>query len=397
MTLPTLYKKASDGKLQVWNISVEGSIVITSYGDEGGKQQEARDLIKVGKNTGKKNATTPEQQAEAEAQSKWNRQVERKGYVADRERASRGETDAEGGIAPMLAHKFSEQGHKIVYSAFDQPKLDGERCTADYDPTSGTCSLWTRSRKPITGVPHINRAVEKQLQRFKGMRTDHIILDGELYNHEYRNRFEELMSFIRSATPKPGHEVVEFHIYDFPSEADKPFKARIILLIACLGIDLEKGLVLVETRKVEDEERLMEHFEYYRQQGYEGLMVRNADGLYVNKRSADLLKIKEFDDDEWKVVGVYEGRGKTAGCGILICAIDPNSPDVGAITPETAEILIKKGQHFAVKMKGDLDNLRPFFLDYEGTAKGRWVTVQYQGLTNKNKLPRFPVGVRFKD
>ena len=30
-------------------------------------------------------------------------------------------------------------------------------------------------------------------------------------------------------------------------------------------------------------------------------MVRNADGLYVNKRSYDLQKIKEFDDREFEI------------------------------------------------------------------------------------------------
>ncbi len=43
-----------------------------------------------------------------------------------------------------------------------QPKLDGIRCIAILD--DGVCTLWTRTRKPILGVPHIQREVERVFQ-----------------------------------------------------------------------------------------------------------------------------------------------------------------------------------------------------------------------------------------
>ena len=48
----------------------------------------------------------------------------------------------------------------------------------------------------------------------------------------------------------------------------------------------------------------MEAFEACRAQGYEGAMVRNAQGAYESHpthRSGDLQKIKEFDDAEWPI------------------------------------------------------------------------------------------------
>ena len=45
-----------------------------------GKQQEAHDLITVGKNHGQKNETTPQQQAIAEAKAKWEKQRNRRHY-----------------------------------------------------------------------------------------------------------------------------------------------------------------------------------------------------------------------------------------------------------------------------------------------------------------------------
>jgi predicted DNA-binding WGR domain protein len=79
MKLPTLYKKTSTGADQEWSISTEGSTIVTRWGRVGGAIQEGRDLIKVGKSFDKKNETTATQQAEAEAQSRWEKKLQ-KGY-----------------------------------------------------------------------------------------------------------------------------------------------------------------------------------------------------------------------------------------------------------------------------------------------------------------------------
>src|SRR5208282_2500868 len=103
------------------------------------------------------------------------------------------------------AHKFKEHGHKIVYPALGQPKLDGIRCIAIKQ--NGRCTLWSRTRKPILSMPHIIVAVES-------LPVDNIALDGELYHHDYRNDFEEITSLVRPDEPVPGHDVVQYHVYD---------------------------------------------------------------------------------------------------------------------------------------------------------------------------------------
>lgn len=70
---PTLYKKSSTGKIQQWNIAVLGSTIITTHGQFQGKLQTTEDTIKEGKNLGKANATTKEEQALAEAQLEMKR------------------------------------------------------------------------------------------------------------------------------------------------------------------------------------------------------------------------------------------------------------------------------------------------------------------------------------
>jgi hypothetical protein len=96
------------------------------FGQVGGKIQESHEIVNEGKNIGKKNETTVLQQALLQAEADWKDKL-KKGYVESIEDAQQGKLNAiiEGGIQPMLAHKFSEQGHKIKYPALCQPKLDG--------------------------------------------------------------------------------------------------------------------------------------------------------------------------------------------------------------------------------------------------------------------------------
>jgi DNA ligase-1 len=357
MKLAKLYKKTSTGQIQYWQIEAEGNFIVTRYGKEGGKEMVAKDMIREGKNTGRANATDSEEQAKREAQSQWEAKI-KKGYVENIVRAKEGETDHDGGWFPMLAHQFSEQGHKIIYPAFVQPKLDGHRCVSD---KAG--KLWTRTRKPYVSVPHIQKAIPLGVQ-----------LDGELYNHAYHDSFEKISHLVNQQTePAEGHEVVEYHVYDVNMPGS--FAERCAWLKK--NLPHTKPFVLVETIEVSNEDELMDAFDHYLSLGYEGAIVRNAGGVYEGKRSYDLQKIKEFDDAEFDIIGIEEGRGKLQGhAGKFICKT-------------------KDGTEFGAKAKGELSKLKEYFEDHS-LWKGKQLTVQYQGLTGKNKVPRFPVGLRFR-
>jgi len=374
--LPKLYKKTSTGAIQEWEVHVDiidnVATIITNYGQVGGKIQESRELVLEGKNIGRSNATTDVEQAFSQAKSDWEKQL-KKGYVDNEEDAQDGKVDAiiEGGIAPMLAHKFNEQGHKIKYPALVQPKLDGHRCIAQYDE-NGKVSLWSRTRKPITSMSHIIKALEEI-----GCNQS---LDGELYNHDYHNNFEELSSFIRQEEPQPGCEIVEYHVYDVPENMGMN-KNRNEYLQLYLKPLAEKypQIRIVETIVVNDEDELMDAFDHFVAQGYEGCMVRNMDGLYENKRSYNLQKVKEFDDSEFLIVGVKVGtKGSMAGKAVFTCQI----PYGGINT-------------FDCKMKGSMDELKKY-ADNPSLVIGKILTVQFQGYT-KYGIPRFPVGLRFRE
>ena len=393
--LPKLYKKTSTGAIQEWIVGIKvtdnGAVIVNNYGQVGGKIQESEELVREGKNIGKANETTAWQQAQAQAKARWEKQL-KKGYAQTIEDAEAGVTDdvIEGGVFPILAHKFAEQGHKIKYPALAQPKLDGHRCTSqrDVDTTivneqlsksTLSVSLWSRTRKIIPALPHINVAIERASLRIG---FDFERLDGELYHHDYRNNFEDLTSFIRQEEPKEGHEVVQYHVYDIPDE-NLTNKERYEILESLRPVFENTPIKIVETVIVNNEDELYAYLDDCLARGYEGCMARNMDGKYEYKRSYNLQKLKKFDDDEFRIVDLKVGnKGSMAGKAVFICE------------KYRDEQPLPVGETFDVKLRGNMDELTKY-ADDPSLVIGKILTVKFQGYTKYGK-PRFPVGERFR-
>lgn len=378
-TWPTLYKKASSGATVEWTIAVEGSTIVKRWGQTDGAIQETRDVIKEGKNAGRANATTAEEQAMAEAEAQWTKKL-KKDYNQDESKAGETSELIEGGILPMLAHKYRDKAAKIEWPAFAQPKLDGHRCLAIVD-AKGKCELWSRTRKRINSMTHIANAIE-------ALGVKNVIFDGELYNCAYHDRFQELSHFIRQSEFIPGCEIVQYHIYDIADETS-PFLTRTLEIKTheLEGIVVMKNvhpLVTVETVPVANEDELMVAFEHFLDIGYEGAMVRNSLSKYeipisASERSYNLQKVKKFDDAEFECISVNEGRGKLAGHAIFHC--------VRKFKGGTVE--------FDAKMKGNQDALKKYW-DNPKLVIGKQITVKYQGFTDAGK-PRFGVAWRIRE
>lgn len=379
MTLPTLYKRTSKGAIEQWSAWADGDRVVTEYGLVGGKLQQSTEIAEP-KNVGKANATTAEEQAIAQARSEWEAKRTRKGYTDDLVKAESGGNDGDGGMRPMLAQPFSKHGDKLVFPLYAQPKLDGIRCIAIVD--SDGVTLWSREQKRITAVPHIAQAVA-QLGLPVGT-----VLDGELYNHSLRADFEQIVSSVRKSSPvdDAAAKLIQYHIYDIPRSpllnGATSFHSRAQLLTEVIGSD-SASVTPVETVLHDDKDSLLAYFDSCRSRGYEGAIARAMHAPYEEgKRSYHLQKLKEFDEAEFAVVGVEEGIGKMAGLAIFVCTTVPGSVADGCL--------------FRCKMEGALDNLRQYLVD-ESLWRGKKLTVKYQGLTGKAKVPRFPVGKTIRD
>lgn len=362
-----LYKKTSTGKIQEWLIGVQGTTIVTTYGQVGGKMQTTIDYVKSGKNLGRKNETDQETQALKEATSQWLKK-KKAGYVASLKDAESGKTDSviEGGILPMLAKVYEENKSKIVFPVSVQPKLDGHRCIAVIDG-KGRVSLWTRTRKRLTSVPHIESAL-------KNLNLKNTILDGEIYADSLKSDFEKLTSAARKQEATEESKRLEYHIYD--CELPVCFTERFSYL--CSFLLTQRGpLKLVPTTVLTDEQEIKAKYETYIMLGYEGMMIRKHGIPYQNKRSDQLLKLKSFIDAEFKIVGVEEGRGKLTGhAGSFVC-LSKNAED-----------------RFNVKMEGATSKLKEYWENKEKYI-GQLLTVRYQKLSVYG-TPIFPVGVRIR-
>lgn len=410
LTLPELFKKNSDGSMQRWLCAVDGAAITRRYGKVGGAEMTTSDTVREGKNLGRANATTPEQQALLEAQSEWTQKL-KKGYHEDAAAAGRGEVDAEaicGGSGVMLAKDWDDHKGKVVYPVAVQPKLDGHRClaevTVDQIPTEGgvglsvDVTLWSRTRRPIRSMPHVISEIRSMvlaatpstLLALSGVavadfavgRSLSFWLDGELYTHELKADFEKLSSLIRPDEPREGHEQIQYHVYDtFPDGPEEcpGFEVRFPRLEPLLTT--EEYVRLVDTTpSVQDEAGVLAEHDARVADGYEGCMVRRLGVGYEKKRTSQLLKVKRFRDAEYRVVGLAEGRGKLAG-------------HVGAFVCEVPATATQPRREFSVKLAGETSLLR---LDLNQDKIGKRLTVKYQGITADGSL-RFPVGLRFVD
>ena len=320
-----------------------------------------------------------------------------------------------GPFLPMLAQTFnpadaataataSKKKKVITFPCFVQPKLDGLRCVSyatrrvpgGGNDTAPAVALQSRTGAFFTGLPHIAAALRPYL-----LQHPSVVIDGELYTDQMP--FEELAGLIKKKKITDSDverlKKVKYHVYDIYDRVqhDMPYSERMGVLASAvrrcgcvandtfhsggmsanhrvLRSDTEAAavVVLVRTEKVAALGDFRRLFAEFVEAGYEGIMLRNAAGVYrANYRSNDLQKYKEFMEDEYRIIDFKEGEGRDAGAVIWVC--------------ETAD-----GKEFSLRPRGSIEQRREWFNDGESYI-GKYVTVIFQELTEDGK-PRFPIG-----
>ena len=118
MDKKTLYCVNKSGGVQQWSVWTEGDTVIVEHGKLDGKLQR-KETVCTPKNQGRANETTPEQQAQLEAQSKWNKQYDK--YYRETVEEAR-ELLTEG---VMLAQDYTKKPHFLEERFYCSRKIDG--------------------------------------------------------------------------------------------------------------------------------------------------------------------------------------------------------------------------------------------------------------------------------
>lgn len=192
------------------------------------------------------------------------------------------------------------------------------------------------------------------------------VLDGELWLG--RGKYQQTVSVISQQQPHEGWREVKFMVFDLPA-SPQPFFERYAQMKAFAGQSLSPYLSIITQQRIASHSQLMVLLDDVASRGGEGLMLHHKEALYSEGRSANLLKLKKFEDAEAIVVAYKAGKGKYSGM-------------VGSL-----KLRMHNGQEFFVG-SGLTDALRT-----APPLLGSVVTYRHQGFTDKG-LPRFPVYLR---
>jgi DNA ligase-1 len=358
------YKVDSKGKVRIWYIEQNGDKYRTWDGTQGGKIKCSEWRVATPTNVGRSNERDGPAQALFEIEATYKKKCE-KDYHTSIESAK---SDGSHIFEAMLAEKYDA---KNFQPGFAQPKLDGFRCIANKD------GLWSRSGKPYVSCPHIMEALAPLFAE-----DPDLILDGELYNHELRDNFNEIASLIGTKSDKKltaehyakTRAMVQYHVYDMPSHNGNFVERNLYLAEMLYNVDVtprfEPFIQFVETHKIRTAEEFDSCHGIWLVEGYEGSMWRN-NTAYENRRTKNLLKRKDFIDEEFEVVRLEEGQGNWAGAAkSVVCRL----PD---------------GREFSAGIKGSYERGVELLKESH-----KIVTVKYFQLT-PDGIPRFGVATMF--
>ena len=234
---------------------------------------------------------------------------------------------------PMLAYPVSDKPINYSEKIFMQPKLDGVRCVIQANqvnhfsrPIEYEIKAYSRTGKEWKNIDHILEQLQPFFKRFP-----HIILDGELYNHDLRDDFNKIISLVRKTKPTAedrldASNLTQFHCYDIIDEA-LSFEERNEFIASTLMLQGD-SIYFLDTVMVFDEDEAQSVHRSNLKKGYEGSILRTNDN-YACKRSHNLRKFKDFHDAEATLTGWVEGKGKRIGTIGKFTAVDSEGNEFG--------------------------------------------------------------------
>lgn len=269
-----------------------------------------------------------------------------------------------GVVKPMLAKQVDKVTKTDIFNKkwIASRKIDGLRCII-YLGDDG--KLHTSSR----GATNYDSAMFEILTHpaliklFKNNKG--LMLDGECYHHGYT--LQQINSIARTQKVAKDLEVLQFYWYDIV-DLNNPFKSRLAKMKSIAEELKEYGseiswepdrmfkenelrIQFVPQVEVSGWDNMMKLHNEYVSEGWEGLVIRDPERPYKpNGRTNDMIKIKVYKDDCFKVVGKEAGlRGSEDMVFIM------QMPD---------------GRTFKAKPFGDREQKQEYWINFEEKYNG---------------------------
>lgn len=273
-------------------------------------------------------------------------------------------TGSNGIVKPMLAKQANKVTKTTIFNKIwiASRKIDGLRCII-YLGDDG--KLHTSSR----GATNYDSAMFEILTHpaliklFKNNKG--LMLDGECYHHGYT--LQQINSIARTQKVAKDLEVLQFYWYDIV-DLNNPFKSRLAKMKSIAKELKEYGseigwepdrifkekelrIQFVPQVEVSGWDNMMKLHNEYVSEGWEGLVIRDPERPYKpNGRTNDMLKVKIYKDDCFKVVGKEAGlRGSEDMVFIM------EMPD---------------GRTFKAKPFGDREQKEEYWINFDKKYKG---------------------------
>ena len=269
-----------------------------------------------------------------------------------------------GVVKPMLAKQADKVTKTDIFNKkwIASRKIDGLRCIIYLGDDD---KLHTSSR----GATNYDSAMFEILTHpsliklFKNNKG--LMLDGECYHHGYT--LQQINSIARTQKVAKDLEILQFYWYDIV-DLNTPFKNRLAKMNSIakelkeygseigwepdrIFKDNELRIQFVPQIEVSGWDNMMKLHNEYVSEGWEGLVIRDPERPYKpNGRTNDMIKIKVYKDDCFKVVGKEAGlRG---------------SEDMVFI------MQMSDGRTFKAKPFGDREQKQEYWINFEEKYNG---------------------------
>lgn len=390
----SLFAYDSKGKVRTWkaSLSPQGDTIdiLIEHGVLDGKMQTKVRTVKSGKNIGKKNETSLEEQALLELGYLYTKQLD-SGYVYNI-------LDYAVPKRPQLAYKYSDKKHTVKFYTDEEyelnphvpllytlsRKLNGIRCFifADYSDKQRYVSFESRTGKLFKFFTHLDE--ELALKYSTTFRK--VIFDVELFHPDIP--FEILCSLVNSdeycevldentgVTWKTSD--VQAHCYDIVDQENVELSYEERFLNSGWYTQDSDVIKLVENVPVYTEAQLVSLATQWIAEGDEGAMLRNIKAAYdFGARTVNLLKYKVMLQEEFQILKLYLAENDQEKVMATVANHHSTDPEYNT---------------FECSLKGSKADNMKLYLSRDSIEKQAWLTIDYQVLSSYN-VPLFPVGV----
>ena len=186
-------------------------------------------------------------------------------------------------------------------------KIDGARCIGIVD-SNGDTTFYSRTGKEFDTLAVVRGGI-------KALNITDVVFDGELclVDDDGNEDFQGVMKQLKKkdhTIPNPSFKIFDMlthdEFYSKRGEQNRPYSIRYNNLREVMRDNTCACLSVLGQELIKDDDHFAEWTKRGNDYGWEGVMLR-ADEPYKGKRSKDLLKVKKFFDNEYKVIDTEMG------------------------------------------------------------------------------------------